>query len=248
MIFVGRGYGLVAADVEVWLGPFMADHYRRILGNPAVLDAATKAFQRYAVIRGLYASADIDGDWGRLTERAWNALLPGASGVTTTRALERLRDLAPDRFLTQIQLGIAAARDNYLRRLGRIQTSPDPTAERRTSVPGGPGDTVAQSEASAQYLSDQGEAMIAELTSSVDTEQPVGQATEIQGPRPVVTEPPAVEEPRKMSTAAKAGIGIAMAVIVVGLAIGLAAAGRKPRRLTAKARAAKARLKKKRGR
>lgn len=230
MIFVGRGYGLVAADVETWLGPFMADYYRRIQGNPSAYAAATQAFQRYANSRGLYTFGprDPDGDWGNRTEAAWNALLPGASGVTTARALERLRDLAPDLFLTQIQLGIAVARDQYLRGRGVIQTAPDPGTQARTGVPGGMGDPAAQADTAARYLADQGEALVATLTSSVDAEPPNDEATQIQGGRGTIQgEPPAAPAPAPMSTAKKAGLGILIVILVLGAGVGIVLAARR---------------------
>ncbi len=123
-----NGMGLIAQDVEVW-SPGTGPTYRDLLNDQAAQAAAVVVFETFARARGVY-DGEIEGDFGPKCEAAWQALMPGASGPTTTEMLDGLDALSAAAFRpleTRYALGIA--RDKYLATLGVRQYGPNPDAE-----------------------------------------------------------------------------------------------------------------------
>lgn len=130
-------YGLLVGDVGVSY-PGMQWLYLAVQDDPEQQLAAVVQLQKYARARNLYTFGprDPDGTWGTRTEAAFRGLLPGASGVTTTRMLGSLERLSSAVFGAYATLfGIGISRDKWLRRTrGTVQTDVDLSARNEQST------------------------------------------------------------------------------------------------------------------
>lgn len=144
-----------------------------------------KAFQTYAASKNLYPRDLIDGIWGKKSEGAFTALLPGVAGPTTTRMLGGLDSISPAVFRKARTLyGIACARDAWLKKVyGDVQVEPDINAREETadlvagSDPWNPNDPAANrdpvgvgaAQTTDPYATERGDTLTVEGDEELDT-------------------------------------------------------------------------------
>lgn len=216
-------YGLIVTDVGIaW--PGMEYMYLAVKDNADQQMAAVVKLQEYAHTRGLYqyGPRDPDGAWGSRTEAAFRALLPGASGPTTTRMLGGLMALSAVAFNKYSTIfGIAVSRDNWLRKVHNDQQlETDLSAQNEQG-------TLTEGPASWDPTSPRSDDVVVQTTDTLAPEEGANPSADVDAvvDDNVATSSGSQVQPRR------AYVGMAVGGLVLALAVGaVVMALRKPRR------------------